>query len=240
MFDDLPIMRDPFPYTNEAEWLEDVFAGGGKSQIKLERKRKSVEIESEPRPQLEKRRSSCGPVLSRESVLPKRKRGRPRKNANTGAVIIEEESKEADCEIPLPAPFQFSEASLKENTDQDLQVFLEQLLQEDGAGAAGVEGNSRSRQAAKEEEPCEDDENKKRSKWTEEELLRLWQGIAKHGNNWTAIRGTCLGRSYCQIKDKGRRCLFLLGWETGRSKVETDSSSLHAKRIANAVLAEMK
>ena len=243
---------DVFPYADEEEWLQGLFTHPATpSHLKLERKRKSMEIEPVSKAQLEVRRSSAGPVLTRSVSAqnaapgPKRKRGRPRKYASA----IEIESKDAGCEIPLPEPFQYSEQSFKKNTDEDLRRFLEQLLEEDGADAAraahGIPsavkreslGNGNS------EEDCEEEEsdvNKKRSKWTEAELLRLWQGIAKHGNNWTAIRGTCLGRSYCQIKDKGRRCLFLLGWETGRSKVETDSSSLHAKQIANAVLAEMK
>lgn len=235
---------DVFPFANEQEWLEGLFTGGAKHHTKLERKRKSVEIEPEPKVHLERRRSSAGPVLTRSvsdprqsrTFGPKRKRGRPRKNVQSAIVF---ESKEADCEIPLPEPFQFSSANLKDNTDDDLCRFLEQLLEDDFAEAP-LMAEEIPEVTTEAEQTCEDDLNKKRSKWTEAELLRLWQGIAKHGNNWTAIRGTCLGRSYCQIKDKGRRCLFLLGWETGRSKVETDSSSLHAKRIANAVLAEMK
>lgn len=254
---------DAFPYADEEEWLQGLFTQGETpAHMKLERKRKSMEITPVSKAQLEVRRSSAGPVLTRsvsgQSVTsgPKRKRGRPRKYPSA----IELETKEADCEIPLPEPFDFTEDALKENTDADLRRFLEQLLEEDTVGTAraahgipspgaiksmsiSMSKNENKSKIKQESEPCEDEEhdvNKKRSKWTEAELLRLWQGIAKHGNNWTAIRGTCLGRSYCQIKDKGRRCLFLLGWETGRSKLETDSSSLHAKKIANAVLEEMK
>ena len=79
--------------------------------------------------------------------------------------------------------------------------------------------------------------HRKRLKWEKEELTLLWQGIAQHGNNWTAIKNMVGTRSYCQIKDKGRRALFLLGWQTGRSKTETDSSGVLAKRIAEEVLA---
>ena len=79
---------------------------------------------------------------------------------------------------------------------------------------------------------------RRRSKWSRHEIFLLWQGIAKHGNNWTALRGTCEARSYDQIKDKGRRCLSLLGWRSNRRKLET--SSAHAKRIAQAVLAGMR
>lgn len=78
--------------------------------------------------------------------------------------------------------------------------------------------------------------HRKRLKWEKEELTLLWQGIAQHGNNWTAIKNMVGTRSYCQIKDKGRRALFLLGWQTGRSKTETDSSGVLAKRIAEEVL----
>jgi hypothetical protein len=79
-------------------------------------------------------------------------------------------------------------------------------------------------------------ETKKRAKWSNDELRQLWEGISRHGNNWTDITEEVTSRSYCQIKDKGRRCLFLLGWSTGRSKSETDESNLHAKRIADDVL----
>lgn len=80
-------------------------------------------------------------------------------------------------------------------------------------------------------------QQKRRIKWEKEELTLLWKGIAQHGNNWTAIKNTVGSRSYCQIKDKGRRALFLLGWQTGRSKTETDSSGEIAKKIAEKVIA---
>lgn len=212
-------------------------------------KRKSVELERKS--SLENRRKSCGPVIQSPGSAthleqPRRKRGRPRKNQYRTVT----ESKEPDCEIPVPEPYRYSREVPASELDKDLASFLENLLREDEEEALNFQYNQlASAQPEYAIEPIEQvsrksswdsDLNTKRSKWTEEELLRLWQGIAKHGNNWTAIRGTCLGRSYCQIKDKGRRCLFLLGWETGRSKLETESSSLHAKRIAKDVLAELE
>lgn len=115
--------------------------------------------------------------------------------------------------------------------DDIFEVNLEASMEQAVSSSIEVTGNRDSEEETK--------DGKSREKWTDEELQRLWQGIYMHGNNWTAIRGTCLGRSYCQIKDKGRRCLFKFGWKTGRTKDETLRSGLHAQRIASKVLSEL-
>lgn len=84
------------------------------------------------------------------------------------------------------------------------------------------------------------DTQKRRVKWSREELEMLWKGILKEGNNWKEISKILKSRSYFQIKDKGRRLLFMRGWTTGRNKNDTDEGNMKAKAIAKIALAEMK
>lgn len=86
----------------------------------------------------------------------------------------------------------------------------------------------------------EDDSQKRRVKWTSDELLMLWKGILREGNNWKEISKVLTSRSYFQIKDKGRRLLFMRGWTTGRNKNDTDEGNLKAKAIARVALQEIK
>lgn len=88
--------------------------------------------------------------------------------------------------------------------------------------------------------PIENGDVKRRLKWSHEELTLLWRGILKEGNNWKEISKALQSRSYFQIKDKGRRLLFLRGWTTGRNKNDTDDGNRKAKEIARYVLAEMR
>ena len=85
-----------------------------------------------------------------------------------------------------------------------------------------------------------DDSQKRRVKWTSEELKMLWKGILREGNNWKEISKVLTSRSYFQIKDKGRRLLFMRGWTTGRNKNDTDEGNLKAKAIARVALQEIK
>lgn len=87
--------------------------------------------------------------------------------------------------------------------------------------------------------PLTDDPTKRRVKWSHDELKMLWKGILQEGNNWKEISKILKSRSYFQIKDKGRRLLFLRGWTTGRNKNDTDDGNRKAKEIAQQVLAEM-
>lgn len=84
-----------------------------------------------------------------------------------------------------------------------------------------------------------DDTQKRRVKWTSEELKMLWKGILREGNNWKEISKVLTSRSYFQIKDKGRRLLFMRGWTTGRNKNDTDEGNLKAKAIARIALQEI-
>ena len=84
------------------------------------------------------------------------------------------------------------------------------------------------------------DQSKRRVKWTDEELRGLWNGILSEGNNWKEISKKVTTRSYFQIKDKGRRLLFLRGWTTGRNKNDTDDGNRKAKAIAKDALTEIK
>mmetsp|Transcript_24354 Transcript_24354/g.76109 ORF Transcript_24354/g.76109 Transcript_24354/m.76109 type:complete len:292 (-) Transcript_24354:40-915(-) len=75
-----------------------------------------------------------------------------------------------------------------------------------------------------------------RSKWADKDILTLWQGIYKHGSEWRVIRELFPGRTYDQIKDKGRRLLQQKRWKSGRTKALSDDASRGAKQIAEAVL----
>lgn len=89
-------------------------------------------------------------------------------------------------------------------------------------------------------QPEVDESQKRRVKWTNEELKMLWKGILREGNNWKEISKVLTSRSYFQIKDKGRRLLFMRGWTTGRNKNDTDEGNLKAKAIARIALQEIK
>lgn len=76
----------------------------------------------------------------------------------------------------------------------------------------------------------------KRTKWTESDLIILWESISHHGNEWQKVKTSLTGRTYHQVKDKGKRLLHEQGWETGRSKVQNDLACERAKVIAVKVL----
>lgn len=82
--------------------------------------------------------------------------------------------------------------------------------------------------------------NKKRLKWSDDENYNLWRGISIHGNNWTEVKKEVTTRSYDQIKDKGRRLLFVEGWKTGRKKKSSDEAMDYARNIALRVLKTLK
>ena len=83
-------------------------------------------------------------------------------------------------------------------------------------------------------------DNRKRLKWSEDENFKLWRGISVHGNNWTEVKKEVTTRSYDQIKDKGRRLLFVEGWKTGRKKKSSDEAMDYARNIALRVLKTLK
>lgn len=83
-------------------------------------------------------------------------------------------------------------------------------------------------------------DNRKRLKWSEDENFKLWRGISIHGNNWTEVKKEVTTRSYDQIKDKGRRLLFVEGWKTGRKKKSSDEAMDYARNIALRVLKTLK
>lgn len=83
-------------------------------------------------------------------------------------------------------------------------------------------------------------DNRKRLKWSDDENLKLWRGISVHGNNWTEVKKEVTTRSYDQIKDKGRRLLFVEGWKTGRKKKSSDEAMDYARNIALRVLKTLK
>lgn len=186
----------------------------------LTKKRKSLDWDLKP---MEPSRTSSDILVPEPPV--KRKRGRPRKNRPKPSAAIDFTYE----------PFPFRPASSYSTEMETLSnLFL------DTSDVKPV--NKELLKARKSEDWSAKpivQKPKRRLKWSENELRKLWEGIAEHGNNWTEIRSMFTSRSYCQIKDKGRRCLFLLGWETGRSKVETDSSNIQAKRLAKQVLVKM-
>lgn len=79
-----------------------------------------------------------------------------------------------------------------------------------------------------------------RSKWADKDILTLWQGIHKHGSEWRVIRELFPGRTYDQIKDKGRRLLQQKRWKSGRTKALSDDASRGAKQIALTVLQSLQ
>lgn len=195
---------------------------------KLSKKRKSLDWDLKP---MEGSPAIATTPVSTRLPAPeppmKRKRGRPRKN----------ECKQEQTFNPAFEPLPFYPESEEPALSTDMSTLSDLFL--DPSAIKPV--NKELLKARKSEDwsakPVS--QPKRRLKWSQNELQRLWEGIAEHGNNWTEIRSMFTSRSYCQIKDKGRRCLFLLGWETGRSKVETDSSNIQAKRLAKDVLSRM-
>lgn len=81
---------------------------------------------------------------------------------------------------------------------------------------------------------------KKRVKWTEDELIVLWKGIARFGNEWREVQKMISDRSYPQVKDKGRRLLQHKKWTTGKTKRDTDEARKAAKNIAKEVLFQLQ
>lgn len=80
----------------------------------------------------------------------------------------------------------------------------------------------------------------RRNKWTEDDLLILWENIEKYGNEWQKVKEKLTGRTYHQVKDKGKRMLHEQGWETGRSKIHNDIACEKAKIIATRMLGTLK
>lgn len=75
-----------------------------------------------------------------------------------------------------------------------------------------------------------------RIKWSQSEIRTLWRMIAVHGNEWRQVQKPLKGRTYHQVKDKGRRLLQQQLWKTGRTKVVADGAHKTAKTIALQVL----
>ena len=75
-----------------------------------------------------------------------------------------------------------------------------------------------------------------RIKWSQSEIRTLWRMIAIHGNEWRQVQKPLKGRTYHQVKDKGRRLLQQQLWKTGRTKVVADGAHKTAKTIAVQVL----
>lgn len=162
-----------------------------------------------------------------EPKVIKRKRGRPRKVKPSSRLDL----------IIEPIPFSFEDDIMFDEAS-DLQFLSELFLDREDVKPVTKELMKARKSEDWSSRPLETT-SKRRSKWSEDELHNLWEGIAKFGNSWTDIRSMLATRSYCQIKDKGRRCLFLLGWETGRTKEATESSSISAKKLAKSVLEKM-
>ena len=77
---------------------------------------------------------------------------------------------------------------------------------------------------------------RRRTKWHDEDTQTLWEGIMRYGNNWSEIKNMLPGRTYYQVKDKGRRLLHHKGWKTGRSKNDACGAGEYAKNIAKSML----
>lgn len=192
---------------------------------KITKKRKSLTLE--PKPFESKTLEFMQPEPVKAAPL-KRKRGRPRKSSvERRAQILPS----FDLE-PMFYKNENDSTKIPSSTASLADVFLD---------ITDVKPVSKELLKSRKSEDWDSKPTKpkRRLKWSEEELRKLWEGIATHGNNWREIRTLFSSRSYCQIKDKGRRCLFLLGWETGRSKVETESSNIEAKKLAQGVLDRM-
>ena len=71
------------------------------------------------------------------------------------------------------------------------------------------------------------------------EIEILWTGIYTFGNEWREIQKTLPGRTYHQVKDKGRRLLHKCGWSTGRTKSYSEGAKAEAKAIAGDELAKL-
>ena len=195
----------------------------------LAKKRKSLDWDLKP---MEPSRTKSDAYASIRAPAPeppvKRKRGRPRKN----------KPKQVAPLGPAFEPLPFRPTGQLSSFTTEMETLSNLFL--DTSDIKPV--NKELLKARKSEDWSAKpivQQPKRRLKWSQNELRKLWEGIAEHGNNWTEIRSMFTSRSYCQIKDKGRRCLFLLGWETGRSKVETDSSNIQAKQLAREVLVKM-
>lgn len=94
--------------------------------------------------------------------------------------------------------------------------------------------------ARKGEEEVEGDAGKQRRlKWVDSEIETLWRGIYTFGNEWREIQKTLPGRTYHQVKDKGRRLLHKCGWSTGRTKSYSEGAKTEAKSIAGDELAKL-
>lgn len=77
-----------------------------------------------------------------------------------------------------------------------------------------------------------------RVKWSDEDVDLLWNAIRTCGNKWSLIKSKLFPkRTNDQVKDKGKRLLRRLGWETGITKSDSICACAAAKRLANAFLA---
>lgn len=79
----------------------------------------------------------------------------------------------------------------------------------------------------------------RRLKWVDAEIETLWTGIYTYGNEWREIQKTLPGRTYHQVKDKGRRLLHKCGWSTGRTKSYSEGAKTEAKVIAGEELSKL-
>lgn len=77
---------------------------------------------------------------------------------------------------------------------------------------------------------------RKRVDWKEEEVIQIWKGIEKYGNEWNNVYNFVKLRSYAQIKDKGRRLLKTYDWKTGKTKEDYNKAKANAKTLAKQVL----
>mmetsp|Transcript_143042 Transcript_143042/g.202347 ORF Transcript_143042/g.202347 Transcript_143042/m.202347 type:complete len:249 (+) Transcript_143042:128-874(+) len=196
----------------------------------LQRKRKSLDWDSKP---LEKERKT-----KRNSPEKSLKRDRKKMDLET---TIAKELMIGEPMEPLPfIPEVMSAADEVPWYEEDIDLLSDLFLNDIENVKPVSKELMKSRKSEDWGSKPQTFEFKKRAKWTKTEMRQLWECILRHGNNWTVIRDELTTRSYCQIKDKGRRCLFSLGWTTGRSKSETDESNLQAKRIAEEVLSKMR
>ena len=77
-----------------------------------------------------------------------------------------------------------------------------------------------------------------RVKWSDADVDLLWNAIRTCGNKWSLIKAKLFPkRTNDQVKDKGKRLLRRLGWETGITKSDSICACASAKRLASGYLA---
>ena len=104
---------------------------------------------------------------------------------------------------------------------------------------AGVKSNETKARGDAKRSGLNDKQKSKqrRTRWLSTELETLWKGILLHGNRWYEVKNNLPGRTYYQVKDKGRRLLYMHGWKTGRLKNDNNGAYEDAKAIAREMLA---